>query len=38
MFVLQAGEVLLRRWMVSEEHDGGFRAGPLEMGLAALGA
>ena len=38
MFFLQAGEVFLRRWMVSEEQDGGFRKGPLEMGIADLGA
>ena len=38
MFFPQAGEVFLRRWMVSEEQDGGFRKGPLEMGIADLGA
>jgi hypothetical protein len=38
MFFLQAGAVFLRRWMVSEEQDGGCRKGPLQMGIADLGA
>jgi hypothetical protein len=38
MLFLQAGEVFLRRWMVSEAQDGGFRKGPREMGMADLGA
>jgi hypothetical protein len=38
MFCLQAGEVWLRRQMVSQEHDGGFRTGPLQVGVADLGA
>jgi hypothetical protein len=38
MFWLDAGEVLLRHRMVSEDQDGGFGQGPLQMRLAALGA
>jgi hypothetical protein len=38
MFFLHAGEVFLRRWMVSEEQDGGFSKGPLAMGMAERGA
>jgi hypothetical protein len=38
LFFLQAGEVFLRRRMVSEKQDGGFRKGLLEMGLADLSA
>jgi hypothetical protein len=38
MFFLQADEVFLRRWMVSEEQDGGFRKGPCEMSVADCGA
>ena len=38
MFFLQTGEIFLRRWMVSQEQDGSFRKGPLEMGIADLGA
>jgi hypothetical protein len=38
VFVLQTGEGFLRRWMGSQEQDGGFSKGPLEMGLADLGA
>jgi hypothetical protein len=34
VFVLQTGEVLLGRWMVSQEQDGGFRQGPREMDMA----
>ena len=30
LFVLQAGEVVLRRCMVSEDQHGGFRKGPCE--------
>jgi hypothetical protein len=37
MFFLQAGEVFLRRWMVSEEQHGSFRKGPREMGVADFG-
>ena len=37
MFFLQAGEGLLRGWMVSEEQHGSFRKGPLEMGVADFG-
>ena len=36
-FFLQAGEVLLRCWMVSEEQHGSFRKGPREMGVADCG-
>ena len=38
MFVLQAGEVFLRRCTVSKEQHGGFRKGPFEMGIADFGA
>ena len=38
MFFLQAGEVFLCRRMVSEEQDGGFRKGPLEVSVADLRA
>jgi hypothetical protein len=38
MFVLHAGEGWLRRWMVSQAQDGGFRKGPRAMGLTDLGA
>jgi hypothetical protein len=38
IFFLQAGEVFLRCRMVSEEQDGGFRKGPLQVGVADLGA
>jgi len=38
MLFLQAGEVFLRRRMVSEEQDGGFSKGPREMGIADLSA
>src|SRR5262245_22525418 len=38
MFWLQAGQVVLRRWMVSPAADGGGRPGPRALGLAALGA
>jgi hypothetical protein len=36
VFFLQTGEVFLGRWMVAQEQDGGFRKGPLEMGIADL--
>jgi hypothetical protein len=38
MFFLQADEVFLRRRMVAEEQDGGFRKGPLQVGVADRGA
>src|SRR2546428_13941209 len=38
MFFLHAGEVFLRRWMVSEEQDGGCSKGPRAMGMAERGA
>jgi hypothetical protein len=37
LFFLQAREVCLGGWMVPEKQDRGCRAGPFELGVAALG-